>query len=153
MHAQRRSGGCYTEGVVMAATSEGHSTRSRVCTHFAPRFVPQVSGSRPSDCSLSLLRSPDALSWSLAQQGVTLGCRYEKWYGERGSIHFASCALARDAFMDEHIYPHISEREAAGEFHAFAEELDTYVLRAFEVEQSSHSPLEARDTEVQFGSE
>ncbi|KAL1530086.1 hypothetical protein AB1Y20_001008 [Prymnesium parvum] len=55
--------------------------------------------------------------------------KYERWYGSRGSIHFDACATAQDAFMTEHVVPHILEQEALGVFSTFAAELDAYELR------------------------
>ena len=59
--------------------------------------------------------------------------RYEKWYGRtHPSIHFDGCVGAQDAFILQHIYPHLAEQEAAGVFRAFADELDAFSIRPFE---------------------
>jgi len=54
--------------------------------------------------------------------------RYEKWYGERGSIHFERCAAAQDEFLHQRIYPYLAEQEAAGAFREFTESLERFRL-------------------------
>jgi len=49
---------------------------------------------------------------------------------ERASVHFPCCASEQQHFLTAHIYPHIVEREAEGEFRAFVSELDKYDIDA-----------------------
>ncbi|KAL3892963.1 MAG: hypothetical protein SGPRY_014611 [Prymnesium sp.] len=69
-------------------------------------------------------------------------------YGDRGSVHFAACAKAQEAFMLEHIYPHIKEKEELGVFHTFADELDRFELRPFDEEMPRRATVSYETTDL-----
>jgi tRNA pseudouridine38-40 synthase len=60
-------------------------------------------------------------------------CRYDNYerkrlreFPERKSAHFPECDADKDAFLREHILPHIAQCEANGEFARFVEALKAY---------------------------
>ena len=101
-------------------------------------LVASFRGDVPPDAISTALSAPKVCGIPMAPScALTLRrCLFAEYErrrtADRSSLHFPACDGAKQAFMREHILPHVAECAASGEFERFSRTLAAYRLERVE---------------------